>query len=78
MAELGQSCQSKTDFCAVILRKLPQIKQTEHAVLQVEAIEGVPRSSKYLVLGGSWVVISGVISRVSLVITHIKGPIAHL
>ena len=25
------------------------------------------------VLGGSWVVISGVISRVTIVITHIKG-----
>ena len=26
-----------------------------------------------LILGGSWVVISGVISRVTIVITHIRG-----
>ena len=27
-------------------------------------------------LGGSWVVVSGVISRVSVIITHIRGRIA--
>ena len=31
-----------------------------------------------LVLGGSWVVISGVISRVTTVITHIRGLITLL
>ena len=30
------------------------------------------------VLGGSWVVISGVISRVTIVITHIRGRITPL
>ena len=29
-------------------------------------------------LGGSWVVISRVISRVTVLITHIRGVIAHL
>ena len=30
------------------------------------------------ILGGSWVVISGVISRVTIVITHVKGLITPL
>ena len=32
----------------------------------------------YTLLGGSWGVISGVISRVRITITHIRGPIARL
>ena len=39
--------------------------------LGVEALEGV-------VLGGSWVVISGVISRVTTILTHIQGLITLL
>ena len=40
---------------------------------------GTPRTpNSGAVLGGSWVVISGVISRVTIVITHIGGLITPL
>ena len=41
-------------------------------------VKGLHEGFQLFLLGGSWVVISGVISRVTILITHIRGLISPL
>ena len=49
-----------------------------HVGLLRSMFGGVYRGFHWLILGGSWVIISGVRSRVTVVITHLRGLITPL